>query len=125
MTPLLARELIGRSVRDRRGRMIGRLRDVGFVEGAIVSLRTERGVFAATAREGLRLVAGERERAASPFLGDGPRLEGTPGGCVRDLVLGEGLSAPLYVVSRGLWHDLLHGRDLVPAARSRLAGRAP
>jgi len=117
VTRVLARELIGRAARDERGHRIGRVRDVGFGGGRIHSLRTDRGVFAAVRRVGDRLVGGQRVAGQGQFLCDGPLLEADGGRRVYDLVLAEGLEAPLYVVSRGLWHDIVHGRELVPASR--------
>ena len=117
MTPLLARELIGRGVRDERGRRIGRVRDIGFGDGRITSLRTERGVYTVLRRTGDRLVAGRVARENDAFLGDSPLLDPQGKWRVHDLVLADGLEAPLYVVSRGLWHDIVHGRELVPASR--------
>ena len=117
VTPLLARELIGRGVRDERGRRIGRVRDIGFGGGRIRSLRTERGVYTVLRRVGDRLVAGTAAQGGDAFLRERPLLDRDGRWRVHDLVLSDGLDVPLYVVSRGLWHDLVHGRELVPASR--------
>lgn len=117
MTQLLARELIGRGVRDERGRRIGRVRDIGFGDGRIRSLRTERGVYTALHRVGDQLVAGAASQGSDAFLCERPVLDRQGTWRVYDLVLAEGLQAPLYVISRGLWHDIVNGRELVPASR--------
>ena len=117
VTPLLARELIGRGVRDEHGRRVGRVRDIGFSEGRIRSLRTERGVYSVLRRVGDHLVAGAATRESGAFLRESPLLDRQGRWRVHDLVLAEGLEAPLYVISRGLWHDIVHGRELVPASR--------
>ncbi len=117
VTQLLARELIGHAVRDERGHRIGRVRDIGFGDGHIRSLRTERGVYTVLRRVGDRLVAGSATQASDAFLRDGPLLDRHGQWRVYDLVLSDGLETPLYVISRGLWHDVVHGRELVPASR--------
>ncbi len=117
VTQLLARELIGHAVRDERGHRIGHVRDIGFGDGRIRSLRTERGVYTALRRVGDRLVAGAVTQPSDAFLREDPLLDRQGTWRVYDLVLSEGLEAPLYVVSRGLWHDVVHGREVVPASR--------
>lgn len=105
-------------MRDERGARLGRVQDIGFSAGEIRFVATERGVFEARARVGTRLIAGTRTKSQGVWLSRRPRLLDASSRAVRDLVLGSGLAAPLYVVSRGLVHDLLHGRELVPASRA-------
>ncbi len=117
MTQLLARELIGHGVRDERGHRIGHVQDIGFGDGRIRSLRTERGTYAVLRRVGDRLVAGQATQSSDAFLREGPLVDRRGKWRVYDLVLSEGLETPLYVISCGLWHDVVHGRELVPACR--------
>jgi len=117
VTPLLARALIGTAVRDEQGHRLGRVQDVGFAGGELRLVRTEHGVFQAYARAGDRLIAGPPAMEDASWLGRAPGLEGDRGRAIHDLVLDSGLHAPFYVVSRGLWHDLVHGRELVPSSR--------
>lgn len=118
---LLARQLIGTALRDTGGRLLGRVRDVGFGQGEVTCVRTDRGTFRALGRAGNRVVAGEAMEYAGPWLADRPSVNGGDA-FIADLVLGDGLRAPLYVLSRGIVSDLLDGRNLVPASRAEIGG---
>lgn len=118
---LLARQLIGTALRDTGGRLLGRVRDVGFQLGEVTCVRTERGTFRAVARAGNRIVAGEPVPHTGPWLADRPSVNGGEA-YIADLVLGDGLRAPLYVLSHGLVSDLMAGRDLMPATRAEIGG---
>lgn len=114
---MLARSLIGRAVRDRSGVRLGRVRDVGFVDGELRYCRTERGTYEVYARAGDHLIAGRRTQGEALWLRAHPRLRDDPQGSVSDFVLGGGLTAPLCVVTRGLVNDLMRGRELLPTTR--------
>ncbi len=114
---MLARSLIGKAVRDERGVLVGRVRDVAFASGELRYCRTDRGVYEVRARAGDRLIAGRRADGEGLWLRQHPRLKDDPQGAVQDFVLGGGLGAPLCIVTRGLMQDLLRGRDLLPTTR--------
>ncbi|MDA8345129.1 MAG: PRC-barrel domain-containing protein [Thermaerobacter sp.] len=114
---MLARSLIGKAVRDQRGAALGRVRDIGFAAGELRYCRTDRGIFEIYARAGDRLIAGRPANGEGLWLRAHPRLQGDMQRTVQDFVLSGGLAAPLCIVTRGLMHDLLHGRELLPTTR--------
>lgn len=118
---MLARQLIGTAVRDTGGRLLGRVRDIGFELGEVTCVRTEHGTFRTVARAGNRVVAGEPVAHGGPWLGERPQVNDGEA-FIADLVLADGLRAPLYVLSRGLVSDLLDGRNIVPASRTEVGG---
>ena len=114
---MLARTLIGKTLRDERGVWLGRVRDIGIADGAVRYCRTERGTFEISARAGDRLIAAGRAKGEGLWLKEHPRIRSDQQAAVQDFVLGGGLAAPLCVVTRGLMQDLLRGRELLPTSR--------